>query len=159
RHREHLPRTTGRDRHRRRTAGDRAREQGHPDSLSVFDLAGADDPAGKHGPNQFVDTLDDRPNQGQPWRIPENRPALRMHDGRSQLIDLLPDAGLNQLKGIGTLTEPSKPARAYRIGIDVGGTFTKAVLIDNATHEVAGRFSVLTTHSDPRGVAKGVVDV
>src|SRR3954451_10376254 len=57
------------------------------------------------------------------------------------------------------MTEASAPARAYRIGIDVGGTFTKAVLIDNATHEVVGRFSVLTTHSDPRGVAKGVVDV
>jgi N-methylhydantoinase A len=57
------------------------------------------------------------------------------------------------------LTEPTAPARAYRIGIDVGGTFTKAVLIDNATHEVVGRFSVLTTHFDPRGVAKGVIDV
>src|SRR6266480_2548550 len=57
------------------------------------------------------------------------------------------------------LTEPTAPARAYRIGIDVGGTFTKAVLIDNATHEVVGRFSVLTTHADPRGVAKGVVEV
>src|ERR1700733_9760599 len=57
------------------------------------------------------------------------------------------------------MTEPSAPSRAYRIGIDVGGTFTKAVLIDNASHEVVGRFSVLTTHSDPRGVAKGVVDV
>src|SRR3954453_2209129 len=57
------------------------------------------------------------------------------------------------------MTEASVPGRAYRIGIDVGGTFTKAVLIDNATHEVVGRFSVLTTHSDPRGVAKGVVDV
>src|SRR5260370_35574673 len=51
------------------------------------------------------------------------------------------------------------PGRAYRIGIDVGGTFTKAVLIDNATHEVVGRFSVLTTHTDPRGVAKGAVEV
>ena len=57
------------------------------------------------------------------------------------------------------MTEPSASSRAYRIGIDVGGTFTKAVLIDNATYEVVGRFSVLTTHSDPRGVAKGVVDV
>src|SRR5438552_70308 len=57
------------------------------------------------------------------------------------------------------MSEPSASGRAYRIGIDVGGTFTKAVLIDNATHEVVGRFSVLTTHSDPRGVAKGVVDV
>src|SRR5689334_16043618 len=49
--------------------------------------------------------------------------------------------------------------RAYRIGIDVGGTFTKAVLVDNATHEVAGRYSVLTTHADERGVARGVVEV
>ena len=49
--------------------------------------------------------------------------------------------------------------RTYRIGIDVGGTFTKAVLIDNATHEVVGRNSVLTTHADERGVARGVVEV
>src|SRR5471030_2450656 len=50
-------------------------------------------------------------------------------------------------------------SKAYRIGIDVGGTFTKAVLIDNATHDVIGRYSVLTTHADERGVAKGVVEV
>src|ERR671926_290300 len=54
--------------------------------------------------------------------------------------------------------EPHR-SNTYRIGIDVGGTFTKAVLIDNATHRVVGRYSVLTTHSDPRGVAKGVVEV
>jgi N-methylhydantoinase A/oxoprolinase/acetone carboxylase beta subunit len=47
--------------------------------------------------------------------------------------------------------------RAFRIGIDVGGTFTKAVLIDNASHEVIGRHSTLTTHDDSRGVATGVV--
>jgi N-methylhydantoinase A/oxoprolinase/acetone carboxylase beta subunit len=47
----------------------------------------------------------------------------------------------------------------YRIGIDVGGTFTKAVLIDNATFQVVGRYSVMTTHGDPRGVAAGVVEV
>ena len=50
-------------------------------------------------------------------------------------------------------------ARAYRIGIDVGGTFTKAVLIDDDTHEIVGRYSTLTTHADPRGVAAGVVEV
>ena len=33
----------------------------------------------------------------------------------------------------------AKSPRAYRIGIDVGGTFTKAVLIDNATRAVVGR--------------------
>ncbi len=49
--------------------------------------------------------------------------------------------------------------KTYRIGIDVGGTFTKAVLIDNASFELVGRFSVMTTHGDPRGVAKGVIEV
>jgi N-methylhydantoinase A/oxoprolinase/acetone carboxylase beta subunit len=49
--------------------------------------------------------------------------------------------------------------RAYRIGIDVGGTFTKAVLIDTVTREVVGRSSVLTTHDHARGVAAGVVEV
>ena len=48
---------------------------------------------------------------------------------------------------------------SYRIGIDVGGTFTKAVLIDNATREVVGRHSVLTTHAHASGVAEGVVEV
>jgi N-methylhydantoinase A len=49
--------------------------------------------------------------------------------------------------------------RAYRIGIDVGGTFTKAVLIDHASRAIAGRYSVLTTHDHARGVAAGVVEV
>ena len=49
--------------------------------------------------------------------------------------------------------------KTCRIGIDVGGTFTKAVLIDNSTFEVIERYSVLTTHADPRGVAKGVIEV
>ena len=49
--------------------------------------------------------------------------------------------------------------KAYRIGIDVGGTFTKAVLIDTATREVVGRASVHTTHDHARGVADGVVEV
>src|SRR5450631_4094856 len=51
------------------------------------------------------------------------------------------------------------PSRNYRIGIDVGGTFTKAVLIDNGTREVVGRHSVLTTHAHASGVAAGVVEV
>lgn len=48
-------------------------------------------------------------------------------------------------------------ARSVRMGIDVGGTHTKAVAIDNATHEIIGKSSVKTTHDDPRGVAAGVV--
>jgi len=55
--------------------------------------------------------------------------------------------------------KPSRNSRSYRIGIDVGGTFTKAVLIDNVTHAVIGRHSVLTTHDRAGGVATGVVEV
>ena len=47
--------------------------------------------------------------------------------------------------------------RKVRMGIDVGGTHTKAVAIDNATHEIIGKSSVKTTHDDALGVAAGVV--
>lgn len=48
--------------------------------------------------------------------------------------------------------------RAIRIGIDVGGTHTKAVAIDNNTNEIVGKGSVMTTHHHERGVAGGVVE-
>ena len=47
--------------------------------------------------------------------------------------------------------------RKVRMGIDVGGTHTKAVAIDNETHDIIGKSSVKTTHDDKRGVAAGVV--
>jgi len=47
----------------------------------------------------------------------------------------------------------------YRIGIDVGGTFTKAALIDAASGAIVGRSSVHTTHDHPHGVADGVIEV
>lgn len=49
-------------------------------------------------------------------------------------------------------------SRTVRMGIDVGGTYTKAVAIDNTTHRIIGKSSVKTTHRDPRGVAAGVVE-
>lgn len=47
--------------------------------------------------------------------------------------------------------------KEIRVGIDVGGTHTKAVAIDNQTHEIIGKFSVKTTHSHKLGVSAGVV--
>ena len=47
--------------------------------------------------------------------------------------------------------------RAIRMGIDVGGTYTKCVAMDNATHEIIGKNQVKTTHDHETGVAAGVV--
>lgn len=49
--------------------------------------------------------------------------------------------------------------RKLRIGIDVGGTFTDAVAMDNETYEVVGLRKIHTTHSDPRGVTAGVIRI
>ncbi len=46
--------------------------------------------------------------------------------------------------------------RAVRMGIDVGGTYTKCVAMDNETHEIIGKNQVKTTHDDKDGVAAGV---
>ena len=44
-----------------------------------------------------------------------------------------------------------------RVGVDVGGTFTKAVAIDGLTGELVARCVVPTTHDAAAGVAEGVV--
>jgi len=49
-------------------------------------------------------------------------------------------------------------SREIRMGIDVGGTHTKAVAIDNATHEIVGMSVVKTTHDHEMGVAAGVIE-
>lgn len=50
-------------------------------------------------------------------------------------------------------------SQRIRVGIDVGGTFTHAVAIDNATLEVACHAVTPTTHHHPNGVAQGIVEV
>ena len=49
------------------------------------------------------------------------------------------------------------PDRRVRVGIDVGGTFTKAVAIDARAGKVLAKATVPTTHSSERGVSEGVV--
>lgn len=48
--------------------------------------------------------------------------------------------------------------KAIRVGIDVGGTHTKAVALDNVTHEIVGKASVMTTHDHEMGVSAGVIE-
>lgn len=47
--------------------------------------------------------------------------------------------------------------KAVRMGIDVGGTYTKCVAMDNITHQIIGKNEVKTTHDHKDGVAAGVV--
>lgn len=53
---------------------------------------------------------------------------------------------------------PSRRSRRVRIGIDVGGTFTKAVAIDSADGRILSVSTVPTTHDSARGVSDGVLD-
>lgn len=46
-----------------------------------------------------------------------------------------------------------------RIGIDVGGTFTDAALINNDTYELMDTVKVPTTHFSEAGVADGIIQV
>ena len=45
-----------------------------------------------------------------------------------------------------------------RVGIDVGGTFTKAVAIEMTTGKIIGKVTVPTTHSSSNGVSTGIVE-
>lgn len=49
-------------------------------------------------------------------------------------------------------------ARALRLGIDVGGTFTDVVAIDAQTRQVVAFVKVPTTHTASEGVAAGIVN-
>jgi len=47
--------------------------------------------------------------------------------------------------------------KRIRVGIDVGGTFTKAVAIDVRTGTIIAKSTVPTTHSSEKGVSEGIL--
>ena len=47
--------------------------------------------------------------------------------------------------------------RRIRVGIDVGGTFTKAIAIEMISGDIIGKVTVPTTHSSDKGVSTGIV--
>jgi N-methylhydantoinase A len=47
---------------------------------------------------------------------------------------------------------------SIRVGVDVGGTFTKAVACDSGTGGVVARAVVPTTHSSVEGIGRGIVE-
>ena len=49
-------------------------------------------------------------------------------------------------------------SRRIRVGIDVGGTFTKAVAIEMVTGQIIGKVTVPTTHSSSNGVSTGIIE-
>ncbi len=51
-----------------------------------------------------------------------------------------------------------KTQSKVRIGIDVGGTFTDVVVIDNDSRTVVSQLKVPTTHSATEGVALGIIN-
>jgi len=78
----------------------------------------------------------------------DNHGSARMHG----------DYGKNTIVSNGEESDSAACRRRIRIGIDVGGTFTKAVAIDSATGDIVSVSTVPTTHDARRGVSDGILD-
>jgi N-methylhydantoinase A len=78
-----------------------------------------------------------------------NQNKIGESDDHSQNIDISPHANYR--------TNPDSKKRRIRVGIDVGGTFTKAVAIDMVTGSILGQSTLPTTHKSDQGVSTGIL--
>ena len=78
-----------------------------------------------------------------------NQNKIAESDDHSQNADISPHANYR--------TNPDSKKRRIRVGIDVGGTFTKAVAIDMATGSILGQSTLPTTHKSDQGVSTGIL--
>jgi N-methylhydantoinase A len=53
---------------------------------------------------------------------------------------------------------PAAPPVGLRVGVDVGGTFTKAVAVESESHRLRAHCAVPTTHGAAGGVSDGVAE-
>ncbi len=99
-----------------------------------------------------------RPGHGLLAHRPDRRRPSRPHRGlparRAVRVRAPPDA--RQPSTVDTAAGVSAPLR-IRVGVDVGGTFTKAVAVDVASGAVVAQAVVPTSHGAANGVAEGIV--
>ena len=53
------------------------------------------------------------------------------------------------------MTKSTTPSPSYRVGVDIGGTFTDLIIVDPQTHFAIGK--VLTTPADPSAAVEAVL--
>ena len=68
------------------------------------------------------------------------------------------DLAENNKKSSQSAAPSQDVARRVRVGIDVGGTFTDVVVVDNDSREVISQLKVPTTHDAREGVALGIIN-
>jgi N-methylhydantoinase A len=83
-------------------------------------------------------------------RAPQGGGEGRMKPGTGLLVGGEPAAPANG--------ERTAPLHALRVGVDVGGTFTKAVAVEAESHRLRAHCAVPTTHGAAGGVTEGVAE-
>jgi N-methylhydantoinase A len=84
--------------------------------------------------------------------------TARLQEHQNHDNDRIPQDYINNyhITAINSINRNNKKRRV-RVGIDVGGTFTKAVAIDMVTGRIIGKSTLPTTHTSDKGVSTGIL--